>query len=136
MHYAFDSWMRRNFPTVEFERFADDAVVHCVSECQARMLRVALEKRMAEVGLRLHPDKTKIVYCRDANRRGAYSVISFSFLGFTFRLRSATARGRKSTFTGFLPAMSDDALKAKSRIVREWRLHLRTTKDWRSWPSG
>jgi RNA-directed DNA polymerase len=129
MHYAFDSWMRKKFPTVEFERYADDAVVHCASERQARMLRAALEKRMADVGLRLHPDKTKIVYCRDANRGGTYPVTSFSFLGFTFRPRAAAAKDRKSSFTGFLPAMSEDALKAKSDIVRRWRLHLRTTSD-------
>ena len=129
MHYAFDSWMRRTFPSVEFERFADDAVVHCVSERQARMVWAALDKRMAEVGLRLHPDKTKIVYCKDANRGGTYPVKSFSFLGFTFRPRSAVGRGRRNSFTGFLPAMSGDALKAKSEIVRGWRLHLRTTSD-------
>lgn len=129
MHYAFDSWMRRMFPTVEFERFADDAVVHCVSERQARMVWAALDKRMVEVGLRLHPDKTKIVYCRDVNRGGTYPVKSFTFLGFTFRPRSAVGRGRRSSFTGFLPAMSEDALKAKSGIVRGWRLHLRTTSD-------
>ena len=70
LHYAFDAWMARNFPDVPFERFADDAVVHCVSQQQAEQVRAAIEDRMVEVGLRLHPDKTKIVYCQDANRRG------------------------------------------------------------------
>jgi len=71
MHYAFDCWLEREFPTVEFERYADDAVVHCVTERQARQVWAALEVRMAEVGLRLHPDKTKIVYCKDDNRPGS-----------------------------------------------------------------
>ena len=73
MHYAFDSFLAREFPTVEFERYCDDAVVHCVTERQAQQVRAALSERMEQVGLRLHPDKTKIVYCRDDNRPGSYS---------------------------------------------------------------
>ena len=69
LHYAFDMWMAREFPTVPFERYADDAVVHCVTERQARHVLAAIADRMEEVGLRLHPDKTKIVYCKDGNRR-------------------------------------------------------------------
>jgi len=61
MHYAFDSWLEREFPGVEFERYADDAVVHCVTERQARQVWAELATRLADVGLRLHPDKTKIV---------------------------------------------------------------------------
>jgi RNA-directed DNA polymerase len=129
MHYAFDSWLGREFPTVEFERYADDAVVHCATERQAQMVWAALAERMESVGLRLHPDKTKIVYCKDRKRRFDYSVTSFTFLGFTFRARAAPTRDGKSAFAAFLPAMSKDALKAKSRIVREWRIHVRTTRD-------
>src|SRR5947207_2422973 len=64
MHYAFDKWLEREFPAVEFERYADDAVVHCATERQALRVRDALAVRMGQVGLRLHPDKTKIVYCK------------------------------------------------------------------------
>lgn len=85
MHYAF----AREFPGVAFERYADDAVVHCTSATQAREVLAALHERMAEVGLELHPDKTKIVYCKDSNRRGSFEQVSFTFLGFTFRPRSA-----------------------------------------------
>jgi hypothetical protein len=102
---------------VQFERYVDDAVVHCVSERQARTLRQAIGDRMEQVGLRLHPDKTKIVYCRDDNRRGRYTATSFTFLGFTFRPREARdSNGR--TFTAFLPAISNEALKRISREVR------------------
>jgi RNA-directed DNA polymerase len=125
LHYTFDVWMARNFPAVRFERYVDDAVVHCASERQARMLVKAIGDRMGEVGLRLHPDKTRIVYCRDGNRRGSYSHTSFTFLGFTFRARSARARNG-TNFTGFLPAISKEALKKISSEVRRWRLHLRT----------
>ncbi|MGI5487966.1 group II intron reverse transcriptase/maturase [Microtetraspora malaysiensis] len=124
LHYAFDLWLAREFPTVEFERYADDAVIHCISESQARRVLAALDSRMEEVGLRLHPDKTRIVYCKDGRRRGTYAHTSFTFLGFTFRARGA--RGRSGEiFVSFLPAISKDALKKISRQVRSWRLHLR-----------
>ena len=129
MHYAFDSWLEREFPTVEFERFADDAVVHCSTERQARRVLAALSDRMDSVGLRLHPDKTKIVYCKDRKRRAEYDCTSFTFLGYTFRPRKAPTRDGNAMFTAFLPAISKDALKDKSRTVRRWRLHLRTTLD-------
>jgi RNA-directed DNA polymerase len=125
MHYAFDAWMAREFPSVPFERYADDAVVHCKSERQARYVRQAIADRMAEVGLRLHPDKTKIVYCKDGNRPGSYEHTAFTFLGFTFRQRRARNRHGKS-FSNFLPAISKDALNKISAAVRSWRLHLRT----------
>jgi RNA-directed DNA polymerase len=125
MHYAFDAWMAREFPTVPFERYADDAVVHCKSERQARHVRQAIADRMAEVGLRLHPDKTKIVYCKDGNRQGSYEHTAFTFLGFTFRQRRARNRHGKS-FSNFLPAISKNALNKISAAVRSWRLHLRT----------
>jgi group II intron reverse transcriptase/maturase len=124
MHYAFDAWFAREFPAVEFERFADDAVVHCVSERQARTVLAATGDRMAEVGLQLHPTKTRIVYCKDGKRRGEYPDTAFTFLGFTFRARAARDREGKM-FTSFLPAVSKDALKKMSAEVRSWRMHLR-----------
>ncbi|MFE7245133.1 group II intron reverse transcriptase/maturase [Streptomyces sp. NPDC057580] len=123
MHYAFDMWMAREYPGVPFERYADDGVVHCVSESQARKLREAIANRMREVGLRLHPDKTKIVYCRDGNkRRRPYGQTEFTFLGFTFRARKAIDRNGER-FTSFLPAISKEASKKISGEVRQWRLH-------------
>ncbi len=129
LHYAFDSWLEREFPAVEFERFADDAVVHCATERQARQVRDALAERLESVGLRLHPDKTKIVYCKDRKRRLTYACTSFTFLGYTFRARKAPTRDRKSMFTAFLPAISRDALKQRGAEVRCWRINLRTTTD-------
>jgi group II intron reverse transcriptase/maturase len=122
MHYAFDAWMARRFPAIQFERYADDAVVHCVSQRQARMLVRAIADRMAEVGLRLHPAKTRIVYCKDGKRQLDDEHTAFTFLGFTFRARGARgARGER--FTSFLPAISKDALGKLSAEVRRWRLH-------------
>lgn len=125
MHYAFDLWLTRTFPGVAFERYADDAVVHCVTRQQAEKVLAALQERMAEVGLQLHPEKTKIVYCRDSNRRGDFEHTSFTFLGYTFRPREAR-RADGTKWTGFLPAISRDALKRISQQVRSWRLHRRT----------
>ena len=122
LHYAFDAWMVRQFPTIPFERYADDAVVHCVSERQAHYVRRAIADRMAEVGLRLHPDKTRIVYCRDGNRQLDYEHTSFTFLGFTFQARKARNR-HGVNFASFLPAISKDALNKISGEVRRWRLH-------------
>jgi RNA-directed DNA polymerase len=128
MHYAFDSFLVREFPTVEFERYADDAVVHCVTERQARHVWAALAERMEQVGLRLHPDKTKIVYCKDDNRRGSFESTAFTFLGYTFCPRSVRgSHGRK--FTAFVPAISREALKKISGEVRRWRIHTRTGHD-------
>ncbi len=137
MHYAFDKWLEREFPAVKFERYADDAVVHCATERQAEEVLAALGKRMAEVGLQLHPDKTRIVFCKDRKRRYAHCEhTSFTFLGYTFRARNAPTRDGTSMFTGFLPAVSKDALKRMSEEVRSWRIHLRTAtelKDLASW---
>jgi RNA-directed DNA polymerase len=125
LHYAFDAWMARRFPGIPFERYVDDAVVHCVSQAQARYVAAAIGERMEQVGLRLHPDKTRIVYCQDGKRRGEYEHRSFTFLGFTFRQRRA--RNRKGQhFSAFLPAVSKDALKKLSAEARSWRLHHRT----------
>ena len=125
MHYAFDMWITREFPGIQFERYADDAVVHCVSERQSRTVLAALHDRMEHVGLRLHPDKTRIVYCKDGNRRGSYEHTAFTFLGYTFQARKARNKAGKN-FTNFLPTISKDALKKISSEVRRWRLHLRT----------
>jgi len=126
MHFAFDLWMVRNYPDCPFERFADDAVVHCVSKEQAEQVLAAIAGRMEEVGLRLHPDKTRIVYCKDGQRRGDHEHTSFTFLGFTFRARKAQGKNGEY-FTGFLPAMSTEALKAKRTELRAMRIHRRTT---------
>jgi group II intron reverse transcriptase/maturase len=125
LHYAFDCWMEREYPNIPFERYADDAICHCASEAQALELRQALEQRFADCRLRLHPQKTRIVYCKDANRAGEYPERSFEFLGYTFRSREASGRSGKR-FVSFIPAVSDKAAKRMRQEVRRWRLHLRS----------
>lgn len=128
LHHAFDAWMAREFPAVPFERYVDDVVVHCVTEAQARTVLAAIAARMEQVGLRLHPDKTRIVYCQDGKRPGSAEHTAFTFLGFTFRQRKARDNTGKS-FSGFLPAISTDALNKISAEVRSWGLHHRTGHD-------
>ncbi len=128
LHYAFDTWLARQFPAVTFERYCDDAVIHCGSEVQARTVRDALAQRLAAVGLELHPDKTRIVYCKDADRRGDHEVTSFTFLGYTFRPRLAKNRWGKH-FVNFLPAVSKDAIKAMGRELRSWHIARRSDKS-------
>jgi RNA-directed DNA polymerase len=99
--------------------------VHCVTKAQAKGLVVAIGNRMAEVGLRLHPTKTTVVYCKDGRRRGSYEHTEFTFLGFTFRARGARSRAGVN-FTGFGPAISKHALSKVSAQVRRWRLHVHT----------
>jgi group II intron reverse transcriptase/maturase len=126
LHYGFDMWMVREFPTVWFERFADDVVVHCVTERQARQVQDAIGRRLAEVGLLMHPDKTWIVYCKDSRRRLDFEQVSFTFCGFMFRPREAYDKVRKESYTGFLPAVAPGKLTDISRKAASWRLHRRT----------
>jgi RNA-directed DNA polymerase len=125
MHHAFDEWMRNRFPHVPFERYADDVVAHCRTNGQAILIRAAIAERLALCRLELHPEKTRIVYCKDANRRGAYTHERFDFLGYTFRPRSSRNRcGR--LYVNFSPAVSDKALNAIRETIRSWELHYRT----------
>ena len=128
MHYVFDRWMDREYPGSPFERYADDIVVHCDTEEQARGLRAALAERLGSFGLGLHPEKTKIVYCKDATRRGNFEHTSFDFLGYTFRARTVFIKGKRF-FIGFNPAMSAKATKAVGKKIRDWHLNRRSGTD-------
>jgi RNA-directed DNA polymerase len=121
LHHAFDEWMRTDHPSTPFARYADDIIVHCRTEAQARVMLRVIERRLARCKLQLHPEKTRIVYCKDAKRLGSYEHESFDFLGYSFRPRGCKGR---SYFTGFTPAVSKSAIKAMSSVIRGWKLHL------------
>jgi RNA-directed DNA polymerase len=124
LHYAFDRWMSEHHPSIPFERYADDVICHCRSEAEARLLRQVLEARFARCKLQLHPQKTRVVYCKDDNRRGSYPERQFDFLGYTFRPRGAKNRAGK-LFVSFAPAVSGKAAKAMRQQMRRWALHHR-----------
>jgi RNA-directed DNA polymerase len=100
VHYAFDAWMARRFPDLAWCRYADDGLVHCRSEEEARTVREALAARLAECRLELHPAKTKVVYCKDDRRRSKHEAVSFDFLGYGFRPRSVWAQHSRKLFSG------------------------------------
>ena len=126
MTYAFDKWMEREHPKNPFSRYADDAVAHCRSEAEAKLLLAAIEKRLKECKLELHPAKSGIVYCKDSNRRKEYPKTSFTFLGYEFRPRSAKSRDGR-TWTSFQPAISASAMKRIRQVIHEWNLPRQTS---------
>ena len=126
LHYAFDLWMTRTHPDLPWCRYADDGLVHCRSEHEAQVLKDALQARLAECGLELHPTKTKIVYCKDGKRRLAYPTVKFDFLGYCFRPRLVRRRRDNTMFCGFNPAVSVSALKAMRLAIRDLNLRRQT----------
>jgi RNA-directed DNA polymerase len=128
LHYVFDQWMQKHYPDIPFERYADDGICHCKTLAQAQQLRAALERRFAECHLELHPQKTRVVYCKDDDRRGTYPDHSFDFLGYTFRPRRSKNRWGKF-FISFTPAVSNQAAKAMRGTLRSWALHNRSDKS-------
>lgn len=125
MHYAFDAWMQRNNPQQCYERYADDVIIHCNTQQQAEVLLQKVKARLVDCKLELHPEKTKIVYCNDGQRKQPYANREFDFLGFTFRARTARTRWGK-LFTNFSPAISDKAIKEARNTIRTWSLPKRT----------
>ena len=134
LHYAFDAWMRRTFPHIPFERYADDAICHCRTRQEAEQLKSALEQRLADCHLVLHPEKTKVVYCADSNRRERYPQIQFDFLGFSFRPRTAKNRWGK-IFTCFLPAVNPQSLKRMRMRIRSGACPSTRRCRWKTLPA-
>ena len=128
LHYTFDKWMELHFPQCPWARYADDAVAHCKSKAQAQLLLMKLGKRFQECGLELHPDKTKIIYCKDDFRKQDEEITSFDFLGYTFRPRRAKSKKGKF-FINFSPAVSNKATKSMRQVIRNWRIQLKPDKS-------
>lgn len=127
LHYVFDSWMQRHHPNRKWCRYADDGLVHCETREQAEALLNELRERFEECGLELHPDKTKIVYCKDGKRKGKmYPNKSFDFLGYTFRARVCKNSKRNNLFMNFTPAVSKASMKSMRAKTRKYNLRNRT----------
>lgn len=129
LHLGFDQWMQESTPAIHFERYADDIVVHCRSRKQVDWVKNRIEQRLKLCKLSLHPEKTKIVYCKDSSRTGEWSCESFHFLGYQFRPRSARSR-QGELFVSFSPAISPKAARnLRQHIRRKWKLTARTQQS-------
>ena len=127
LHYTFDSFMAKEYPKAWWARYADDGIVHCKTYDQAVYMRTILSERFKIMGLELNQEKTRIVYCKDADRMEDHVDISFDFLGYTFRPRLAKNKHGK-IFVSFLPGMSDKAVKRVKEEVNAWKLQLKADK--------
>ena len=127
LHHAFDKWMQENYPTIPFERYADDIILHCRSEKQAHWIKARIKERLAEFKLEVHPRKTKIVYCKDGKRKGNYKNEKFTFLGYEFRPRRVKSK-YGNLFLGFNPAVSKKAIKGMYQEIRSWQIQRKTTR--------
>ena len=125
LHYVFDMWMKRKFPQAPFERYADDGIVHCRTKEEAICIRQSLAKRFEECKLELHPTKTRIVYCKDEDRRKEEELTEFDFLGYTFKARYIKCRDGKLRYN-FIASVSKVSAKAFRTKVKEMELHRRT----------
>lgn len=128
LHYAFDAWAKRELPKVPFCRYADDGLLHCKSKRQAEFVLQKLASRLVECGLELHPDKTKIIYCKDKNRKENHEEIQFEFLGYAFRPRRCVNK-KDEVHPNFLPAISNTSKKAINKVVRSWHIQLKNDKS-------
>ena len=128
LHYAFDRWVSENLGGVPFCRYADDGVLHCKTRAQAELVLKKIRVRFEECGLELHPEKTRIVYCKDKKRQGNYPETSFTFLSYTFRGRSVSSRYGQ-LFVGFVPAASREAVREMKQTIRRWKLQLKNSED-------
>ena len=122
LHYCMDSWLNKVYPNCPFERYADDAIIHCLTKYDGIRIMKSLEERLKECGLEMHPLKTKLVYCKDSNRRKEHPNVSFDFLGYTFKPRQAQNGRKDGSFTNWLPAVSIKAMKSMNEKMRGWEV--------------
>lgn len=128
LHYAFDEWMRINHSGNAFERYADDIIIHCNTYEEAQNRLNQIKERLAACGLEVHPEKTKIVYCKDGRRRGKHETIQFKFLGFGFQPRSVKSKRDGKMFLGYTAAISKESRQRIILEIRKTNLH-RWSKD-------
>lgn len=125
LHYAFDMWMMANHKGKKWSRYADDGITHCRTEKEAQALLATLKQRFAVCGLELHPEKTRIVYCKDGRRNCDYPNTTFKFLGYEFRRRMVKGSNNRR-FLSFTPAICKEAKKDICRTIRETGIRNRS----------
>jgi len=125
MHYAFDMWITKKYPNAPFERYADDAIIHCKTEQDAMKILEALNERLAACKLGLHSQKTKIIYCKDKDRTRNYPNTRFDFLGYSFKRMFIKDRLNRLQLN-FLPSVSKKSAKSFRDKLKELKIHSMT----------
>ena len=129
LHYGFDKWLEQVDTTVNFTRYADDVIVNCKSQQQAEFILKAIENRMQQIGLELHPQKTKIVYCKDYRRKASYHQVKFDFLGYSFQPRTSKSKKRRGLFLGFDCSISINSRKQIADTLGALKVHRMTSNS-------
>lgn len=123
LHFTLDKWLEKHCCEVRFVRYADDVIVHCQSEAEAKQLQWAIGQRLLQVGLKLNEQKTKIVYCKDYRRRKMHGHVQFEFLGFSYQPRPTPSKYQATNITVFVPEIS----KGNQKKIRD---EIRGTVNW------
>jgi group II intron reverse transcriptase/maturase len=125
LHYSLDQWLEQHYPLVSFVRYADDVVLHCRSEKEAQDLLDAIKTRLSQVKLRVNEAKTKIVYCKDYQRKAQHDKVQFGFLGFSFQPRQARSKvlpgSNYTVFTGEISCENRHKIRQEIRECVNWR---------------
>jgi len=129
LHYGFDKWLEKTDPTANFARYADDVIVHCRSKRHAEHILMLINQRINNIDLELHPDKTKIVYCKDYRRKEKYPVVKFDFLGYSFQPRTTKSKKTQGVFLGFDCAISISSCKRIADKLGELEVEKMTFKS-------
>jgi RNA-directed DNA polymerase len=118
LHYVNDVWMCKNYPKNAWCRYADDQIIHCQTEKEAKEILERLNVRFKECKLELHEEKTKIVYCKDSDRKARHEQTKFVFLGYEFRSRVVRNVKKNKIFNSFTPAVSKEACQNMRKRIR------------------
>lgn len=129
LHYGLDKWLEQMDKTVNYTRYADDVIVHCISKQHAEQILKLINKRMNDIDLELHPTKTKIVYCKDYRRREKHPDVKFDFLGYSFQPRTTKSKRNKKLFLGFDCAISISSSKRIADKLGELQVERMTFKS-------
>lgn len=129
LHYGLDKWLDNQPNKVQYTRYADDVILNCTSLKQAERTLSQIKNRMENIGLELHPTKTKIVYCKDCRRTGNYPNVKFDFLGYSFQPRTSKSKRTKGLFLGFDCAISISSKKSIADKLEELKFHRMTYKS-------
>jgi RNA-directed DNA polymerase len=122
LHFTLDMWLSKHYPAISFVRYADDIVIHCKSEAEAREVFEAIRNRLAETKLQIKEEKTKIVYCKDYRRKENYDNVKFDFLGFSYQPRRRKSKVDGKSYMAFTAEICQSNKKKIVEVIRDERV--------------